>query len=856
MVCDPVTVEVIGCDDVVPGPTCLITARTALSIWIPAMGAVTVSPKGAVRSSTVVPDIDFGTRVELTVVGTTPQVQLRVATERKCAVATVALGVTPSAADPGAAATSARHRIGALESVRRAREARGTGDHETAAQHYAAAMNAAAAGSFWLTESQVAGALAFYLIRHARDFGEARTVLDRPVFSRPIPQVRAYGDYYSGLLATETGDARTALRRLQRGQAIAHRTGDRGIEMALANEHAVVLASLGRWSEALDIVEGLLAAPDLSNPCMRAALLSNKAWYTLLGRRDMAVIGPTLDEALRLYDPPEAGATSADGTELGCKDAVETASGYVTYALFKLEVGQVDAAAEHLASARRANAAPDRYIAQWTLDALGRIALARGESGEAIAAYERLDRLGRSSASTSATWVAAVGLAGAERARGRFAQARAAYERAETLSDEMSGEVPLGEGRDTFLSLHARATAEFVDLLLTSNDAQSALRVARRARARLIATLQRTDRLGSLSPDKRAAWDRAIAVYRKKREALDTSAKDDWTLPADQLDKAAEARRTEERALRAALDEALLLLKDDAASDHHATLPPPGTALVVFHPLPRGWVGFAADDKRVVFHRYASAEQTRSLAPLSDVLSGAKRVRIMAASELAHVDFAALAYGDGLLLDHAAVEYALDLRTSTTAATRVDSVLIVADPNGNLPNARVEAAAVRERVKRLKPTVLDGPAATSDAVRAAIARADLFHYAGHGEFGGLDGLDSALPLASGGKLTVGDILALPATPRIVMLSGCETAKANQVGTATSLGLAHAFLAAGSHVVIAAVRPVRDADAAAISAALYRNDFARDPAEALRKAQLELRKRDPKADWSALRALVR
>jgi CHAT domain-containing protein len=57
----------------------------------------------------------------------------------------------------------------------------------------------------------------------------------------------------------------------------------------------------------------------------------------------------------------------------------------------------------------------------------------------------------------------------------------------------------------------------------------------------------------------------------------------------------------------------------------------------------------------------------------------------------------------------------------------------------------------------------------------------------------------------------------------------------------SIGLAHAFLAAGAQVVIAAVRPVPDEEAAALMTAFYAELSRGAPAEeALRRAQLALR----------------
>jgi cellulose synthase operon protein C len=114
-----------------------------------------------------------------------------------------------------------------------------------------------------------------------------------------------------------------------------------------------------------------------------------------------------------------------------------------------------------------------------------------------------------------------------------------------------------------------------------------------------------------------------------------------------------------------------------------------------------------------------------------------------------------------------------------------------------------------------------------------------------------------LPLAESSELTLGDVLALARAPRWVVLSGCETGRAGAAAPAESLGLAQAFLAAGSRSVLAAVRPVADDTAAALVDGYYRAWSPVTPvAAALRSAQLALRARDPRADWASFRIVER
>ena len=68
-------------------------------------------------------------------------------------------------------------------------------------------------------------------------------------------------------------------------------------------------------------------------------------------------------------------------------------------------------------------------------------------------------------------------------------------------------------------------------------------------------------------------------------------------------------------------------------------------------------------------------------------------------------------------------------------------------------------------------------------------------------------------------MELGDLLAAPAVPQLVVLPACAAAGALEGGR-SQMGLAQAFLAAGAQVAIAPVRPVGDTQAARFVAAFY------------------------------------
>ena len=156
-----------------------------------------------------------------------------------------------------------------------------------------------------------------------------------------------------------------------------------------------------------------------------------------------------------------------------------------------------------------------------------------------------------------------------------------------------------------------------------------------------------------------------------------------------------------------------------------------------------------------------------------------------------------------------------------------------------------------------KVHALEAAEASAKAVAAQLPASDLLHYAGHGDYAGFGGWESSLLLAGETRLTLGDLLALPRVPVWVVLSGCDTGRASDETPVASLGLAHAFLLAGSRAVVASTRPTDDRAVPAFFAELYRQ-WEREPdlAVAVQRAQLAWRDRDPAADWASYRLFER
>ncbi|WP_437930581.1 CHAT domain-containing protein [Sorangium sp. So ce291] len=752
-------------------------------------------------------------------------------------------------------------------------------------------------------------ALSYTLLYNGRRFAEARAALGALGPLEAIhPEGRALKPYYEALLSSESGDLRAALRQLDASAAGAERLGLGDHRLHVLQMRADLLQTLGRPLEAQALLREVKALlPASSAPCEQASLLNDVGWNALhvawasggssgppagvrapLARADAGSSAPLADAeaplsaALALYRGP-------------CPRPAEQANVLTNLALAKLEAGQTGAARALLDEARRTDPRPDARVAMYWIEIEGRIALRSGSPASALRIYDRLSQLAEASELPEGRYRAALGRGRALEALGRLDAAIAAYEGAEAVRGDLSLLVPLGQGRGGYLGRFEESARLEVDLLLR-RDPRRALRAARRSRALALAALRWIDGIEALGGEERARWEGALAAYRDARAAFDEEGRDDWRLSSDELQAARVTRASRGRSIRALLDEALFLARRGEpvlAELADAPALAEGELMLVLHPIRDGWAGFAVSRGGVVARRLPALDLSSPatelaaglLAPFAAPLRAATRLRVAAHGALDRIDFHALPWDGAPLVAHMPVTYGLDLPergarpADAAGATRsagaadgtqpVDAAgapraaLVVADPRRDLPAARREADAVARALEGwgLRVERLSGGLATHRAVAGALEQPgiELFHYAGHGFFGGLDGWDSGLALAGGSELAVGDILALRRAPARVVLSGCDTARteaaqASPGARGLGLGLAQALLVAGARSVIAATRPVDDALAERVMAALYAGEQ-QDPGAQLREATLAALRADPSCDWASFRALV-
>ncbi|WP_438037596.1 CHAT domain-containing protein [Sorangium sp. So ce128] len=904
----PLEVEFAGCSAVHAGPACALPDDRTLRIWVkaPADARVAIAADAAAAADTPLSALD-GARVQGGVLARVPVPEgaraLSVTAERGGGRASFRLELRPAIDAPRLKEAEALRRSGDLDAASSALDALASGA-DPAVQALAIGKRARVDLARGRIPEAIAGfeasirahraagrisdefldrfALSYALLFNGRRFAEARAALDAlGPLEASHPEGRAVKPYYAALLASEAGDLRAALRQLDASAAGAERLGLSDHRLHVLQERADVLQTLGRPLEARALLRDVQASsPAGRAPCERASLLNDLGWNALQvawasGGSSGPPEGAERPRALADAESPLTAALDLYGA--ACPKPAKRANALTNLALAKLEAGQTDAARALLDEARRTDARPDAGVAMYWLEIEGRVALGSGDPASALEIYGRLARLADASELPEGRYRAALGRGRALEAMGRLDMAAVAYEQAEELRGDLGALVPLGQGRGGYLGRLEESARRLVDLLLR-RDPRRAARAARRSRARALAALRWIDRIEALGGEERARWERALAAYHDARAAFDEEGRDDWRLSSDELEAVRVARAAHGRSIRARLEEALLLVRQGEPAAVEVEAAPAldeGELMLVVHPIREGWAGFAVTGGGVVARRLpaldasapAAALAPRLLAPFDAQLRAATRLRVAAHGELARVDFHALPWDGAPLVARMPVTYGLDLprggprpAEGAGAGRAPERALVVADPRRDLPAARREADAVAAALtgKGLRVERLSGGLATRRAVAGALEEPGLalFHYAGHGVFGGLDGWDSSLALSGGSELAVGDILALRRAPARAVLSGCDTARTEAAPGARGLGLglAQALLIAGARSVIAASRPVDDALAERVMAALYAGERG-EPGEQLREATLAALRADPSSDWASFRALV-
>ncbi len=247
------------------------------------------------------------------------------------------------------------------------------------------------------------------------------------------------------------------------------------------------------------------------------------------------------------------------------------------------------------------------------------------------------------------------------------------------------------------------------------------------------------------------------------------------------------------------------------------------------------------------------------LAPLADFIAAHTRLLIVPFGKMHLLPFQSLPFkGQPLVASHsisylpsASTLQFMQIDRSLTATNRVLAIGNPANMSYQPRFARQStpqpalAAAEKEAfyVAQLFPQgrTLIGKQATKDAVRNAVDKYPILHFATHGILSDESPLLSSILLADGEALTVYELMGLHLNADLVVLSACRTAQGEVTRGDDVLGLTRGLLSAGARAAVTTLWPVDDLATSLLMEQFYQHLRDGVPAaSALQKAQNKLR----------------
>ncbi len=185
------------------------------------------------------------------------------------------------------------------------------------------------------------------------------------------------------------------------------------------------------------------------------------------------------------------------------------------------------------------------------------------------------------------------------------------------------------------------------------------------------------------------------------------------------------------------------------------------------------------------------------------------------------------------------------------AGPEKNDLLVLGNPQLNQPELELKFAereAQEIAAAYPKTTLLLRTAATETAVKRKAANHKRIHFASHAFFEPEQPLNSGILLVgdkeNDGNLTAGELYSLRMPSDIVTLSACETALGEVSAGDDVIGLNRGFLYAGASTIVSSLWKVDDEATRELMVEFYKQLEGHNKPDALRRAQLSVRKQYP------------
>jgi CHAT domain-containing protein len=642
-----------------------------------------------------------------------------------------------------------------------------------------------------------------------------------------------------GNLYRQMGDFRRSLEAFEQSLKIAQKNGEKLGESYVLNNIGAVYADQGDYRLAIDyakrslqIKESLGRTDDTISSLTNLGSNYDRAGRYLEARQ-------SLDKALHMARG--TGQKSRIAEVLSVAARIDLEHGRPTAGLAKLQEGAA-ICRENGERLNEANILTD--MAEALFDG--------HRYEEALAAALRARDLSRETSGTALLADAVSILGQTYRAMGKAVEARAALTEGIALTEEVRDNVGGGESeREFYLASRTDAYRELLALEMQERHTEAAFRLAERAKGRVLLDLLRGGRPSlerTMSAEERAVEVNLrgrLATLRAQREAAGSGE----ALPEARLaemDARIEKARSDLSAFRAtlyaahpelrsaradvppiALAEAAQLLPSAATALLEYVVTPTRTYLFAIARGPAGPVlrahaipvaGEALMAAAVRFREQIASrdpgfvETARKLHGwllelAAKDLAGKTALVIVPDGELWHLPFQALQTPAGrFLVQDAAISYAPSLSVmhallqgQPVAEGKPRTLLALADPAGDTPEAGREADAVARLYGAANTRMWRGSAASSEVFRANAGAFDIVHLAAHGVFDDRNPMGSHIVLAAPAKgsredgwVEAGEVRYMNLKAALVVLSGCETARGRFENGEGSIGLNWSF----------------------------------------------------------------
>lgn len=248
-------------------------------------------------------------------------------------------------------------------------------------------------------------------------------------------------------------------------------------------------------------------------------------------------------------------------------------------------------------------------------------------------------------------------------------------------------------------------------------------------------------------------------------------------------------------------------------------------------------------------------------APVSGLIT-AKKILIVPHGVLHYMPFNALASDKDCLVDHFTIRILPSAAVLSYLAQKEKQpglkTLIMGNPD--LGDCRYDLAFAEDEARAIadimpgSTVLVKGSATTSFLIKNG-SQYNRIHIAAHGLFDPDDPLHSALLLAKDSEndsyLTAGDLYGLSLNADLITLSACETALGKVLKGDDVIGFTRGFLYAGARSIVSSLWMVDDRATRDLMIDFYKNLTDMDKDEALRQAQLDIKKRYPHPHyWAA------